>query len=1054
MLAFAGFVQALFGQAGQAGITGAVVDSTGASIPNARVLIVNVDTNVARDISTDEAGRFLFPVLPIGNYRVEISKEGFKKFSRTGLVLELGQTARVDATLEIGNLAESVEVTAATPQVNTTDAAIGRTVQNKEIITLPLVNRNVYTLLSLTAGVDDNQSTNNFGYPEQRASINGSAYGSSGSVSYYLDGGSNMTQLRNTGGAAPNPDAVQEFRVTTNSYSAEFGRFSAGVIDVITKSGTNQFHGSLFEFLRNDVLNSKDWNVLTKPPLRRNQYGGTFGGPIKRDKTFFFSSFSGLNQRQQDVTIAVVPNEAQRNGNLSSFPAQIRDPLNNNAPFLGNIIPPNRLDPTAQNILKQVPLPNLPNNQAQSTQPRSNDTYEGLIKVDHTFSTKHTLAGSYFLNKGSILEPYSGGGNVPWASRLFDFSQQNVNSTDTYTISPTLINQARFTFIRNTGGRLASPTKTLADFGSKWTVQGDPALPQITVNGFFTLSNAINGPDAGGNYYGFRDTMSWTKGKHAIRFGAEISYDDILQTTNLNNYGTFSFNGNRSGNALADYLLGLPVQFNQDAPVAKTDKGWYYGFFVQDDYRIHPRLVLNLGLRYDLQMPYTDPQDRKLAFSPFTKSTVVPTAPAGLLFPGDPGIPRGIANTDKNNFAPRIGLAWDPTGSGKTSIRAAAGIFYSSVSVNVWNNTADRQPFSARQTFNNVKSLTDPYGNYPNGSPYPYTYDKANPKFLTPAAIYAISRDFVWPVSYQFNASIQREIVRDTTVTFAYVGAMGRHFPFFQDANYPVFTANATTANVDARRPYLTGTFQSIGVLRSIVNTNYHSMQVSFDKRYAKNFVIKGYYTFSKALEGLQLQNESADPGVQNQMNLGLDRARSANDRRHNFVISGIWELKYANNLAAVPRAILSGWTISGVGAFRSGQPFTVTTGRDVNLDGVNNDRPNLVGNPFLSTDRSRTESTNAWFNVSAFQVGANGTDGTAGRNIIEGPGIKQVDFGLFRFFKIREGMQLEARAEMTNAFNFVNLNNPTATLNSPLVGTIRSARQMRQTQIGLRLVF
>lgn len=1043
----------LHAQVSTATILGTVTDRSGAVVPNARVTVTNLETNFSRSVETDEVGQYSIPFLPTGTYRVEVVTSTFKKFVQTCVVLDVGRSARVDPVLDIGALTEVVSVTADAPLVNTTSAVVGRTVENTEIVNLPLVNRNVYSLLNLTPGVEASVSGNAFGFREQRTMVNGGSYGGTGTVNYFLDGGNNTTGLRGTGNAVPNPDAVQEFRVITNSYGAEFGRFAGGVVDVVTKSGTNEFHGSLFEFIRNDKLNATTWNASSKAPLRRNQFGGTLGGPVLRNRTFFFGSYSGLRQREYEFkNTAIVPTPLERTGDFSQSAIKPIDPATGQ-PFPGGVIPSNRFDPTAKRILGEyVPQANLPGNFVEVTQPEPYDTDELQFKVDHMLSSSHQLTGSYFRDTGTSLESLAG--NLIWSQRQFKWTQQNFNVSDTWTAGPTAVNQLRLTYVRNFGGRLNIPEISLGDLGSGFQIQGAPSLPQIQVSGYFNLSQAIAGPSAGSNYYGLRDNFSLNHGNHTLKFGGEVYLEKFIHDTTLNNYGTFSFNGTISKNALADFLLGRPVTMNQDAPVTKIDNVWYTGLFIQDDWRIHPRLTLNLGLRYDFQTPATDPHDRKLTFIQGRQSTVVPNAPAGLLFPGDEGIGRGIISSDRNNFAPRIGLAWDPFGDSKTSIRTGFGLFYGGISGNEWNSTADNQPFTIRQRFNNVASLTDPYGLLPGGvSPYPYSYTPSAPRFVFPASIAGPSLDFRWPYTYQMNFSVQRQLSSDLSVEAGYVSSLSHKLPFTRDLNYPIYGPGATTGNVNSRRPIQPGTLAVIGQLNSIMNSAYHGLQLTADKRMSRNFQVKAFYTFSKSLEGARMQNDTTSGGAQNMNNLSAERGRTDNDRRHNFVASIVWQTNYFRDVRYA-HLLLDGWTISAITTFRSGAPFTVTNGTDRNLDGTSNDRADLTGNPRLDPNRSRAAVTAKWFDPSAFAVTPLGQNGTSGRNILDEPGRKNVDFAIFRDFTIRENMALQFRAELTNGFNLVNLNGPTSNLNSSAVGTIRGAQDMRQVQLGLRLRF
>jgi hypothetical protein len=491
----------------------------------------------------------------------------------------------------------------------------------------------------------------------------------------------------------------------------------------------------------------------------------------------------------------------------------------------------------------------------------------------------------------------------------------------------------------------------------------------------------------------------------------------------------------------------------QDAPIRKTDKGWFVSLFAQDDFRVHPRVTLNLGVRYDVQFPFTDPQDRKLAYVPGRRSTVSPTAPEGLLFPGDDGIPRGIASTDWNNIAPRIGVAWDPKGDGRLAVRAAFGMFFGATTGNEWNTTADNQPFTVRQSFPTVYTLSDPYRNLPGGvGPFPFEYDPASPRFTLPAAVFGPALDFVWPYAYQMNLTVQKELFRNYSVSASYVGALGRNLPGSLDQNYPVYGPGATAANVNARRPYQPGTIGSARVLESIFASDYHGLQLSAEKRGA-HFSAKAYYTFSKALEDIDYQGGGL-PAVQNSLRPELERARTSFDRTHVFVVSGVWRTDYVKE-SGLKKALLNGWTLSAIVSLQSGQPLTITSGQDRNLDGLTTDRANIVGDPVLDSGRPREELIEGWFDVTAFAQPAIGTDGTAGRNIVEGPGFRNVDLGLFRDIALGGRFMLQLRGEATNVFNIVNLSNPGTGLNAPATfGKIRSARDMRRVQLGARLTF
>jgi hypothetical protein len=1047
-------------------ILGNVRDSTGAEVPGAEVTATNLDTQFSRTTTTDQSGQYTLHLLPIGRYRVDIKLDGFKNFSQSGIVLEVGRNARVDAAIEPGGVAEVVSVVADSPIVESSTAALSRTVSQNDVLNLPLVNRDLYSLLSSTGGVTSNEGGNSLGGPEQLTTINGSQRAQIGTVNFQLDGGNNTAGLRGTGNPAPNPEAIQEFRVITNNYGAEHGRYPAGIVDVVTKSGTNQFSGAVFEFFRDESLNAKRWTPpgvnAVSDPLDRHQYGGAIGGPIRKEKTFFFTSYSGLRQTETFYrNSAIVPTERERLGDFSQSATKPRDP-NTNAPFPGDQIPSERFDPTARAILERfIPRANLIGNFYEVSAPDPLDTDEGTLKVDHQLSSNRSLALSYFYLKGSDIQPLSGsasqlgsGGNIPWVDREFKWTQHNLNVTDTWTIGSSMFNQARFTYVRQFGGRVNRPEMSLGDLGSKFQIQGDPTLPRITVSGYFTAQASIAGPDAGSDFFAVKDTLTWTRSNHTFKFGGEVSYEKIVHDTLLDNYGVFQFNGTKTQNAYADFLLGLPSTFTQDAPIRKLDNGAYISLFAQDDYRVHPRVTLNLGVRYDLQFALTDPQDRKLAFVPGARSQVSPTAPEGLLFPGDPGISSGIVHTDVNNIAPRLGIAWDPRGDGRMAIRAGAGVFYGSITGNEWNTTADNQPFTVRQTFPTVYTLSDPYRNLPGGvGPFPFTYDPASPRFTYPAQVFGPSLDFVWPYTYQMNVTVEKEIVRSFSTSASYVGALGRRLPASLDKNYPLYGPGATVQNVNSRRPYQPGVIGQARVLESMFNSDYHGLQLSAERR-GTRFSAKAYYTFSKAMEDVDYQGGGL-PAVQNSNRPELERGRTSADRTHVFAFSGIWKLDYLGNSPPIVKAIFNDWTVSTIITLQSGQPLTISSGQDRNFDGLTNDRADIVGDPNLDPDRPREEVIEQWFNTAAFAQPAIGLDGTAGRNIVEGPGYKNVDLGLLRDVRLGGRAVFQFRLEATNVFNIVNLGNPFTGLNAPSTfGKIRSARDMRRIQLGARVSF
>lgn len=1080
LFALFGFLIALpfaaIAQTTTATIVGTISDPSGGQVPNAKVTARNIDTGLIRSVMTGEDGNYRIEFLPVGNYSIEIiPSSGFKKAFKGDIVLMVNDTARVDFALEVGQIDETVTITDETPQINTSSAEIGRTVQSREIENLPLVERNVYALLDLTPGVQSNNTgvatasaaTNNnvLGFPEQRTIINGGTDGGTGSVSYYLDGGINMTNLRNTGNVAPNPEAIQEFKVTTNSYNAEYGRFASGIINLLTKSGTNRFRGSLYEFVRNDAFNANNYaSVVERAPYRRNQFGGSIGGPIFKDRTFFFGTYSGLRQTtSRFLNNAIVPTDLERTGNFSlSSGTKPKDPLTGTnlttgTFFAGGIIPTDRLDKVALKIINDyIPKANLAGNRWQGNVPLPYNTNEYLIKIDHQLNEPHRLSVTYFNTSGSQTV-FPGSGNLPWATQNFKWQQHNLNLSEVWVISPDKVNQVWLTYTRNFGGRLNVPATTLKDLGSSFSPQGVASLPQITVSGFFTLTNAIGGPTAGTNLYAIRDVFSWNKGNHSLKLGGEFSLNKDIQDTLLNNYGVFAFNNTASGNALADFLLGIPSTVTQDAPVTALTNTFYTALFVQDDFRVTSKLTLNLGLRWDFQTAPTDPQNRFTNYVPGQKSTVNPLAPVGALFFGDPGVERaGIPNRYKN-FSPRIGFAYDPFGDGKTSIRSAIGLFYGSISGNEWGNMTNFQPWSTRLTFTNLNrrgtgaTLSNPYNNYTGGNPFPY-----NGSFSNGGGFFAVSPEFQFPRTLQMNFSVQRQITNALTVGAAYIKSVARNLPFGRDLNYPVVNATATSAgaNILARRP--NPAFGAVTILDSDQKADYEGLQITSSMRLNKLFSFNGFYTLSKTTSSVQLHNNTVLGLAQNFTNLDAEKGPADTDQRHVFSMSFNFQPDFYNGDSKILKGILNGWSIAPIVKIRSGRPFTVTNGNvDANLDGTGGtDRARLIGDPYLANPTAAR-----WFNTAAFAQNAIvtgvATDGTSPRNFLYGPGFSVVDLALSRDFKFGERYRIRLRGEGTNIFNMVNLGDPGSSVSGGSnFGVIRTGGAMRILQFGARFTF
>src|SRR6201996_7024846 len=980
-------VSALYAPAQQitGSIVGTVKDEQGSVVPGASVKATNADTGFSRVATTSSDGAYRIEYLPIGKYNVQVDMAGFKKFVQQNVILAVDQAQALNVVLAVGASSETVTVSATPPLVETTTATLGRTVQPAEIIGLPLVNRNAYAELSLTPGVQSNSAsgatnssnsnpngTPNYqiGVPSTQVVVNGGIDGGVPMVSFYLDGGSNMTGIRNYGNPLPNPDALEEFRVETSNFSAQYGRMSSAVVTAVTRSGTNQFHGSLFEFVRNTSLNAVPWNATLNPPYHRNQFGGAVGGPVIHDKAFFFFSYAGLRQTVgQFLSGGVMPTSLERAGDFTqskiipNFPGTKTKVTGTNSsancqiPTVGGV-PSGLLDPTAANILsKYVPLPNSANNAWTGFFTGPTNQNEFLGKYDQLLGDKDHVSATYFYLK-STQNAY-GGGNTLWDINQSNSTQQNVNLSDVHTFDASKINQIWFNFTRVAGGRVNLPVVSLGDLGSNFTIQGPKGLPQINVSGYFNNGGALAGPVSTTDFYSLRDLVSMTRGKHSINFGAELALDKNMIVGNLYNFGVFTFQTSApttTGNALGDFVTGQVNTMEQDTPYHGLLSDWHTALFVQDDYRVTPRLTANLGLRWDIDVPPVESSNLTATFVPNVQSTVVPSAPLGLLFPGDKGVPRGIVDLRWHHISPRVGLAMDPFGDGKTAIRAAAGVFYGSVSGNEWNQPANAQPFAVRQTFNSITSFSNVYANkasFPTGDPFPYTYSPSHPRFLPAASVETIAHGYEWPLAYQLNAAVQRQLPGNISFTTAYVGTLSHDLPIMIDDNYAPYAPGATTSqsSINARRPYDPGVLGQNIFLITNQTASYHSLPFSARRPLTHNLTLNGFYVWSHSF---QSSNESAVglAYAQDFANLWEERGPTDNDRRSMASISGIWNIDYYRGSNSIMKNVVNGWTISPIVSLQSGSPFSITTGSNKNFDSANNSRPNLVAgqNAFLDS--------------------------------------------------------------------------------------------------------
>lgn len=1021
-------------------------------MPDASVTAANTQTSLEISRKTGAGGEFKLPLLPVGTYNLSIEKPGFQRYTQSAIKLAVNDNATVDATLAIGGVAQAVTVEASAPLIDTQSGSLRGLVDHQRIVEIPLNGRDITQLMTTQAGVN----------PQAQSSSEGNAFVVNGSrangVAYTLDGGMNTDSYRNYSGLFPNPDAIQEFSVQTNNFSAEYANATGAVVNVITRSGTNQFHGTLFEFLRNGNLNARNFFALKRDSLKRNQFGGTLGGPIVHDKLFFFFSYQRTTLRTDpQLTRQVLPTAAMRSGDFSGF-APILDPLTGEQ-FPGNQIRADRLSPVTQAFLKYLPVPASADGSRFTGFPSKPDTNEYTAKVDWNLQN-HRVTGRYFYTK--FARPFTADVNDYASMYTSDaartdqpYSQWTAN--DIWTLTPSLLNDATFTYrARRTLNDWSAVDLPLsaADAGVKGIAVKDPVSVYLNVSGGF-LARPGWYYDKNDSDVQIRDTVTWIRGPHEIKFGGEY----LRTTNNIKNdfrtMGLFNFNGSVTGNSMADFMLGSVYQFWQGGGEYKDLYGNRGGLFVQDNWRVRPKFTLNLGLRWDPELPFHDSLGRVQCFVPGAQSTRFPNAPTGYLNAGDPGCPAGGFDPYLTSFSPRIGFAWRPAGE-KTVIRGGFGLFWNPQFTVLYNTFVDSAPFSP-QIVNYGVPFSDPFDGTTN--PFPAQFSPFDPPkdiaFVTPLGQFGVFANGFRP-SYQesFNFTIERQLMRNLAARASYVGNLGRHLSYPLDVNYARYVPGASSvSNIQQRRPY--ADYGAVLNAFSDANSSYHALQLSIERRMSNNLSFEANYTWSKSID-----ETSSDPTPGQGTSIipysrGANRSVSDFDIPHRLVLSYVYTLPRLTNKNALLRTVVGGWESSGLITLESGTPFSVMSGTDRSLSGIGADRADVVGNPYLSNGRPKRDIVAQYFNKAAFAPAALGTFGSSPRNVLRGPGYANFDIGVMKHFQIAERLSAQFRVEMFNALNHPNFNNPFASVStSSRFGKIESANDPRIIQLGLKLIF
>ena len=1059
-------------------IYGTIYDSSGAAVPGARVAATNNATNLERAVNTGESGQFTLPLLPVGVYSVKVEGNGFNPYQQTEVLLQVNTSVQVNATLQVRTATEQVVVTADQTLVQANSTTLVQVVDQRRIADLPLNGRNILQLTTLNAGVADSGAA---GSTIQNSTLGAGMYNVSISVNgargdgtnYLLDNADNNDSYTNIASPYPNPDAIQEFSIQSSTFDAQYGRNVGGVVNVVTRSGSNQLHGSLFEFLRNKSLNAANF-FSGRDALKRNQFGGSFGGPIYipklydgRNRSFFFFSYQGTRiSSATPGALVTAPSDAMKRGDFSAWltadgRGAIRDPLSLGQYFPNNQIPVSRFDPVAAKLLTYMPSSTTSNYNYRFQTPSQliNDD-QIVVRLDHSLTDKQRLSFRYF----RLLY------DQPWVfipdNLLYLVAGQTGpthNATLNYvnTISPRLVNE--FGATHQGLWPVSSPPSDLSvnfpSLGAKTLIASQPTM-DVTISNWsgVTLGTPFRGPDPS-NTLQFADNLSYSTGRHSLRMGADFRRFTRSHLSFFRSGGAATFSGqilsdpgrSTAGNAFAELLLGRTASWIQSSVSDWKPNNNYVALYLQEDFRITPKFTLNLGLRWDPRLPFKEPADKEMAFLPGQQSTRFPNAPLGLVFLGDAPIRDHVVPPDYNNLAPRVGFAYQAMP--KTVIRAAYGVFYTQDPSIILNRGAQGQPFVRQTTLNASENpLSNIYGSQSPLDPNPFV--PASNFVFDPYGTWALpSTTLVTGYMQNWNFIVERQLYNNLLFRVGYVGSKGTSLMNTVEVNPGIYGPGATAANLNQRRPY-----QPIGALQLGLPSgfsNYHALQLTVEKRFSQGFSVLANYTYSKSIDNTSFSNGGGNSGGPDAFNFNANRGLSDFDIPQRLVISGIVEHPKLSKSNALLRSVAGGWQSNFIFVAAEGTPLTILSGVDNALTGVGGNWADLTGVDWRSPDdRSKEQEIQQWFNPAAFRQNAIGTVGSGRRNQLRGPGRWNVDYSVFKYFSITEKVRLQARGEFFNIFNHANLGNPTTTVTSTNFGRITAASSPRIIQLALKLMF
>ena len=1035
-------------------ISGTAKDESGAVLPGVTVEATNSSTNSVRSATTGPDGFYTIPLVQPGTYTVKATLSGFSTISRTGLKVSVSETALANFSLKVGGQSETVDVTGEAPLIETANATLGIVIDEKKIVDLPLNGRNFTQLGTLIPGVlappaglggqNGDATPGGFGNTTGGFNVNGQRNQSN---NFLMDGATNNDTFNTGFVLRPPPDAIQEFKILTHSYSAEYGRNSGSVVNVVTKSGSNSWKGSVWEFNRNGKFQSRNYFVpqtQAKPSLKQNQFGGALGGPIKADKLFAFGFYEGYRNTRGTTQNLLVPTAAQRSGNFAG--ATLIDPTTG-AAFPGGVIPSNRISPIATKLLNDfMPLPNSGTNRYIVSPDVVDTRNQAGGRLDYKMSQKHSALGRFMWSKTRLATPKV---QQP-ADALAIAKLLDIMVSDTYMFSPNAINQARFSVNKIDAQPAVTSGLTNAAYGINVpnTNPLAPGLPSIAISGFPGLGDAQQPfVQRNNDVYQFTDDFSWLKGKHSMKFGVDFRQEHMFIAFINRPNGDFTFSGAITGNALADFLIGAPAQFRRTTQQGIQDgTGRSYAAFAQDEFRFSDRLTLNLGLRYEVATPFKEAENRIVVIDPTRQSTVQPTAPKGLLYPGDSGIPNGGYKTDKNNIAPRIAFAWDPTGKGRTSVRGAWGLFYDTLAGqgDLFQAGVLAPPFTPLLELNATRA--NPFLTFAN----PLSTVTGGPSLFPPSlTIIGWGPEFKTPSAMHYNLTVQQQLGDNLGLEVGYVGSRGKNMPMFAEINPIVGT---------------TRLYPAFALLRPTIpyaESWYNSLQASLRMRPTKGINFLASYTLGHAVDHVSGLNIGGDSRPVLPLVLGDDASLKAMlaqekgdalfDARHRFVFSFGAELPKLANKSSVVRNVVGGWQVNGIFQIQTGFPFTVTD-PVLSLSGLTN-RPNMTCDP----NANAPHTVDKWFDTSCFTRRAAASTGSLSsqpRNAVRGPGFNRTDMSIFKNINFSKNKQVQLRIEGFNVFNQVRWGQPVNNSSAANFGAITSSDDGRIFQFGAKFSF